>query len=234
MNSKKFIVGLIATGLLVGCGTKIEQVTVQGTTGANGTNGQDGYSVVAKTVSNPSICGRAGGTTVYLALDKNRNLSFDDSDEVQTQFITCNGKNGTNGTNGTNGRDGLNGTSCTVNKVGSVSTITCGSSVATVLDGAKGDTGATGATGATGPAGTNASGIYITEILNPCGVEFSNEEVLLKLSNGRILALYDGGPNEDRLALIVPGNYITTDRNSGHSCAFTITNDYKLSNEHKY
>lgn len=231
---KKFLMFALIALTLSACSERGEVVTVTGQPGKDGSNGNDGnngrdgsngYSIVAKSVANPGLCGEAGGSAVYLALDLNRNLSYDESDEVQTQYVTCNGTNGEDGEDGTNGTNGLNGTSCTVNKVGTVSTITCGNSVATVLD------GATGATGATGPAGTNASGIYISEILNPCGVEFNNEEVLLKLSNGRILALYDGGANEDRLALLAPGNYITTDRVQNRSCAFTITNDYRLTNE---
>lgn len=214
MNKNMSIFGCILMLVLMsGCGTKTEQITVQGTPG------QNGYSIVAKTVSDPEICGDAGGTTVYLALDLDRNLQFSEQDEVQTQYITC---------NGTNGRDGLNGTSCTINKEGNAATITCGNSSAVVVDGSKGDKGDKGDTGA---AGQNASGIYITSIINPCGEEFANDEVLLKLSNGRILALYDGGPNEDRLALIAPGNYITTDASQSKSCSFTITSDYKITNE---
>lgn len=242
---KQLLIGASVLALLLtaACNKKSEVVTVKGETGPAG---QDGYSVVAKTVSNPSICGVAGGSTVYLASDLNRNLQFDDGDQVQTQYITCNGSKGQDGLNGSNGsdgqdgvnglpgRDGLNGTSCTVNKVGNVATITCGSSSAVVVDGQNGSNGQKGDkgdTGATGPAGTNATGIYITEVINPCGSEFSNDEVFLRLSTGRILALYDGGPQEDRLALLVPGNYVTTDRNQNHACAFTITNTYQITNE---
>lgn len=222
---------LLGISLVTGCGTKTQETTVQGQPGIpgnDGQNGSDGYSIVAKTVSNPAVCGTSGGTSVLLALDLDRNLEFGDDDQVQTQYVTCNGRDGQNGVNGTNG---LNGSSCTVNKVGASATITCGSSSAIVTDGAKGDKGNTGDTGATGPAGTNASGIYITEVINPCGEEFNNDEVFLRLSTGRILALYDGGANQDRLALIAPGNYITTDAVQNKSCAFTVTNDYKITNE---
>lgn len=228
------VLGLI---LLVGCADKVQTIKVEGTPG---NNGQDGYSIVTKAIANPAICGVAGGTSVLLALDLNRDLQFDNSDQVQTQYVTCNGTNGldgadgqdgSDGTNGTNGSNGLNGTSCTVNKVGTVATITCGNSSTVVVDGSKGDKGDTGNTGPTGPAGTNVSGIYITEIINPCGEEFANDEVFLKLSTGRILALYDGGPQEDRLALIAPGNYITTDRTQNRACAFTITSDYQVTNQ---
>ncbi len=237
--NKLFMLSMIAL-ILVGCGQQHQTDVINGKDGNDGNDGNDGYSIVAKSISNSSLCASAGGTTVYLALDLNRDLQFDDDDEVQTQYITCNGRNGLdgengeNGTNGTNGTNGLNGSSCTVNKVGNAATITCGNSSAVVVDGVKGDKGDkgdTGNTGATGPAGTNASGIYITEVINPCGVEFSNEEVFLRLSTGRILALYDGGANQDRLALIAPGNYITTDAVQNQSCSFTVTNDYQVTNQ---
>lgn len=240
---------LLAVILMTACGSSSEVVTVKGeqglpgqdgsngNDGRNGNDGSNGYSIVAKTINNPEVCGSAGGTSVLLALDLNRDLIFNDSDQVQTQYVTCNGRNGTDGADGqdgTNGTNGLNGSSCTVNKVGNAATITCGNSSAVVVDGTngvKGDKGDTGITGATGPAGTNASGIYITEVINPCGAEFANDEVFLRLSTGRILALYDGGANEDRLTLIAPGNYITTDRVQNRACSFTITSDYQVTNQ---
>jgi len=189
---KKLII-VLTTMILSACGSdRIEIVTIKGQQGI------DGYSIVVKTYENPEMCGPDGGTNVLLALDLNRNLFFDDGDQIQTQFITCNG---------------LNGNSCTVNKVGSNAAITCGTTSVVVSD------------------GVDASGIYITEILNPCGVEFANDEVLLKLSNGRILALYDGGPHQDRLTLLTPGNYITTDAVKNKSCSFTVTNNYQITNE---
>lgn len=228
---KFIIIALLA--LAVGCGKQTKTVTVQGKDGKDGVNGRDGYSIVSSSESNPEICGSAGGTMVFLAMDMNQNFDFDSEDIVQTQYVSCNGQNGAQGvagTNGRDGRDGLNGTSCSVNKVGNASTITCGNSSAVVLDGSNGRDGQDGAAGANGQ---NASGIYITEIINPCGVEFANDEVFLRLSTGLILALYDGGPNQDRLALIAPGNYITTDANQNASCSFTVTSDYRITNERR-
>lgn len=224
----KFLTMIFILSLAVGCGKQTKTVTVEG---KDGSDGKDGYSVVSSSESNPEICGAAGGTMVFLALDTNQSLDFDSEDTVQTQYVSCNGRNGADGQDGEDGKDGLNGTSCSVNKVGNSATITCGTSSAVVVDGAKGDKGDTGATGQTGAAGQNASGIYITEIINPCGVEFANDEVFIRLSTGRILALYDGGPNQDRLALIAPGNYITTDTAQNASCSFTVTSDYRITNE---
>lgn len=233
----KKIFGLLLILILSSCGQKSDVVSVKGNDGATGTNGTsgrdgnsgaNGYSIVTKVTQNPALCGDAGGNEVFMALDLDRNLEFSGEDEVQSQYVVCNGKDGLNGEDGVNGQagqNGLNGTSCSVNKVNNISTITCGNSSSIVVDGSKGDKGDTGS------AGANASGIYIAEIINPCGVEFNNDEVFLRLSTGRILALYDGGPNEDRLALIAPGNYITTDAVQNKSCSFTVTNDYKITNE---
>lgn len=234
-NLLKIVVLLLTLSVVTACNQKSEVVTITGAPGVSGNNGNDGYSIVVKTVLNPEICGIAGGSTVYFALDLNRDLQFGDEDQVQTQYVTCNGRNGIDGQTGsigTSGSNGLNGSSCVVNKVGNATTIVCGDSSAVVIDGINGAKGDTGLTGVTGSAGTNASGIYITSVINPCGVEFNNDEVFLKLSTGRILALYDGGANEDRLTLIAPGNYITTDRVQNKACAFTITSDYQVTNEH--
>lgn len=88
-----------------------------------------------------------------------------------------------------------------------------------------------GPQGPAGSPGISPSGIFISEFLNPCGVEFNNEEILMKMSNGKVVGLYDGGPNEDRLAIIAPGDYVTTDRGSNSQCKFTITNAGNLINQ---
>lgn len=213
---KQILFAVILTTLLAGCGPSNYMSVVDTQLGKNG---QDGYSSVSSSKNNPALCGAAGGVEVFFALDMNRNLLFDAADSVQTQYVLC---NGSKGDRGEVGATGLTGQSCTASKVGTVSTIKCGTSQVVVND---------GATGATGAAGTNASGIYITAIINPCGVNWSNDEVLLKLSNGRLLGLYDGGPNDDRLSLIIPGTYRTTDTVSGKYCTFTVTNDYNITNE---
>lgn len=200
---------------------------IKGVKGDSGTNGQDGYSLVSSSTNNPELCGAAGGVNVFIALDKNRDLLYNAGDDVQTQFLVCNGSRGTTGSTGASGANGMAGASCSVSKVGTASTIKCGNSSVVVND------GATGNSGSNGRDGTSAQGIWITEIVNVCGVEFNNDEVFMRLSNGRLLGVYDGGPNEDRLALLAPGNYRTTDSTANSSCTFTITNDYKIINEHR-
>lgn len=216
------VIGILLTVLLTGCGPSNYMSVVDTQPGKNG---KDGYNSVSSSKNNPQLCGISGGVEVFFALDINNNLLFDSADTVQTQYILC---NGAKGATGATGATGLAGQSCTVSKVGTASTIKCGTSQVVVNDGA---TGATGATGAAGANGQNANGIYITSIVNPCGSNWNNDEVFLKLSNGRLLALYDGGANDDRLTLITPGNYRTTDTSSGKYCTFTVNNDYNVINE---
>lgn len=110
-----------------------------------------------------------------------------------------------------NGFNGTNGTSCSVTRESGRAKITCGSSFAYVNDGEDGADSAL------------ANALGIADILKPCGDEFPNDEVFMKLTDGRVLAVYDGGPQEDRLTIVVPGmQYITTDRNRNRTCHFTI------------
>lgn len=120
------------------------------------------------------------------------------------------------------GAAGTNGSSCTTHQMEGGAIISCTDGTSSIVyNGVNGLTGATGATGSDG----------ILEVINPCGEEFANDEVFLRLSSGRILALYDGGPNQDRLVLLAPGNYISTDTAASKSCSFTVTSDYKIINE---
>jgi len=144
-----------------------------------------------------------------------------------------------------NGVNGTNGTSCSVSNVTDGINITCGNTSQIVYDGRngtngldgsagpQGEIGATGETGPQGQPGTNAlaNAIGIAGYIYPCGQEFPNDEIFLRLTDGKILALYDGGPHEDRLVLLAPGNYITTDRNRNHTCNFTVTNNLQITNE---
>lgn len=65
-------------------------------------------------------------------------------------------------------------------------------------------------------------GVSILGYIFPCGTEFRNDEILLRMSDGNILALYDGGATMDRLTLLAPGNYVTTDR-TGAQCSFNVS-----------
>ena len=89
-----------------------------------------------------------------------------------------------------------------------------------------------GPQGPAGAAGVSPSGIFITEFLNPCRNEFAHDEILMRMSNGKVVAVFDGGPNEDRLTFLVPGTeYITTDRNNNNQCRFKITESGTLTGQ---
>lgn len=140
------------------------------------------------------------------------------------------------------GDPGVNGTSCSVSQLSNGVRITCGNTVQDLYDGRNGTDGlpgAVGATGAVGPMGppgpqgqpgTNAlaNAIGIASYIYPCGREFNNDEIFLRLTDGKILALYDGGANLDRLVLLAPGNYVTTDRVGNQVCNITVANDLTL------
>ena len=86
-------------------------------------------------------------------------------------------------------------------------------------DGLNGVNGANGTNGldATVPEGTN-----ITEVIDPCGDAIGIiDEVLLKLSNGQVLASFSENANgkNTRFSLIPTGSYVTTD---GSNCHFTV------------
>jgi hypothetical protein len=193
-----------------------------GETGAKGDPGINGSSCSTQQISNGSSISCTDGTFSYVY-------------------------------NGTNGLNGTNGSSCSVSGNSTGATVSCTdgsfSQINNGLNGAKGDTGSNGTgcnvvstnngalvtCGAQSVAilnGTNApTTIGIAGYIKPCGPEFANDEIFLRLTDGNILAHYDGGTNQNRLVLLAPGNYQTTDR-SNHTCAFTITNNLQIINEH--
>jgi len=110
-----------------------------------------------------------------------------------------------------------NGQSCSVQQASNGAIVTCGSSSAVILN---------------GKDAAPSTSIGIASYVYPCGKnEFANDEIFLRLTDGNLLGLYDGGPNLDRLALLSPGNFVTTDRDGCKKCYFTITNDLKIVNE---
>jgi hypothetical protein len=149
---------------------------------------------------------------------------------------------GENGTNGVNGQDGADGKSCSVSSTTTGAIISCEDGTSAVINngvdgtnGVDGQDGAAGQDGQDGVNGTNgangqdgANGVdgadgqdSIIEVINPCGVEGGFEEVLFRLSNGKVYAVYFSG-SLSFLTELTPGNYQTTD---GHSCSFTVNTD---------
>lgn len=87
---------------------------------------------------------------------------------------------------------------CTIQNFATYNTITCGAQTVTV-----------------------PNGISILGYIFPCGNEFANDEIFLRMSDGNVMALYDGGDLLSRLVLLAPGAYRTTDR-AGVQCTINV------------
>lgn len=84
--------------------------------------------------------------------------------------------------------------------------------------GYRGHPGYAGKDGQDGKDGTE-----VLEVLRPC---LPNNDILLKLSDGTIIANYDGGPHDDRLVdLSYPNSYGAMD---GFSCEFALNENGEL------
>lgn len=59
----------------------------------------------------------------------------------------------------------------------------------------------------------------VTQIVAPCGVKSGHYEVLLRTSDGHILAYFESGGQRYLSSLVTGQPYTTTD---GHNCTFTI------------
>jgi hypothetical protein len=124
-----------------------------------------------------------------------------------------NGVNGSDGRNGKDGRDGQDGESCAVISVSNGARIQCPDGSETVV-----------LHGTNGINGTNAlpSAYTVTEIIDPCGDDAGHfDEVILKTSNGTLLAHYVQG-NKQFLVILSAGIYETTD---WQRCEFEVTVD---------
>ena len=209
---------LLVLLFLVSCQNRTQQVDV---TAQNGAAGQNGSSCSTEQTSFGATVSCTDGTLSYLYNGQDgatgqAGSSCSVSANSSGANISC--SNGTNASilNGMNGSNGAAGTSCTVQQLSNGAKVTCGSQVAIISNGVD----------ASLPAGA----LYIKEVINPCGVNAANDEVFLRLSDNRIIAVYDEGANLDRLVTAAPGNYITTD-SSNHYCSFTITSDNQITNQ---
>lgn len=126
---------------------------------------------------------------------------------------------GQKGDKGDTGEAGSDGAGCTAIEVAPSSlypnggvAILCGTDNVVVKNGTP------GADGAAGAPGTDA----IVQIIDPCGdAPGIYDEVILKLSNGTLLASFsdNANGNNTRFSVLTAGNYTTTD---GSNCHFTV------------
>jgi hypothetical protein len=110
------------------------------------------------------------------------------------------------------GAAGTNGSSCSTHQMENGAIVSCTDGTSSVIY--NGVNGLNGSSGILGP-------------IFPCGKEFANDEVFLRLSDGSILAVYDGGNFLSRLVLIAPGSYITTDR-TGVQCQVRVDSNLNV------
>ena len=118
------------------------------------------------------------------------------------------GKDGENGIDGKDGKDGSNGSSCTVTELENKTLIACEDGTEALIE--DGEDGATGHS--------------LVEVIDPCGPESRFDEVLLRFSNGDIVAHFASG-DKQHFAILVPGTYRTTD---GTNCQFRVTEDLQV------
>lgn len=164
-----------------------------GKVGETGQKGSDGFSLVTDVVSLTSGGVNCKRTDIFMDLDRNKFYSV--GDLYQNGFLVCDGAVGNDGAQGIQGEIGE-----------------------------QGEQGETGQAGANGLNGLDADTTYqVVAIVDPCGQQNPNgqDEVLLKLGNGKYLASFSDNSNglNTRLGLLPNGNYVTTD---GTSCHFSI------------
>lgn len=176
---------------------------------------------IAVTDANSEECPN-GGKVYTVFVDGNGN-SINDMDEAPlSKQIVCNGKNGIDGTNG-------HSMQFTVLTAATAICPNGGSTLLMALD--VNDNGFYSATDpnqqqmtiCNGQNGADApiSQFSPVDVIIPCGHTTTYKEVLLRLSNGQVLASFSdnsGGVNT-RLVLIPDGTYMTTDSTS---CSFTL------------
>lgn len=132
------------------------------------------------------------------------------------------------GATGAAGKDGADGQGCELSAGEEDAVLTCGGVSFTIKSGRQGIQGLPGEVGPSGPIGpAGPSGApgqdgadSVTEIIDPCGKQRSDsfDEVLIRLANGKLLAVYYA-PGKTAMVVVGPGFYSTTD---GTGCSFAV------------
>jgi len=230
----------VEDGILVSCSDGNEFVLYNGKDGLS-TNGVDGKSV---TCESEYI---TGGVQVTCS-DGNT-------------FVVENGQDGSNGLDGITPEDGVDGyssvfsviaaTQCSnggstiflatdTNRNGVLDTSDSNITSATICNGINGANGVDGVDGAQGPKGdqgdAGADGVSPTftaiQLIDPCEDQQGiMDEILLRLSDGTIIASVSDKANGEntRFSVITPGSYMTTD---GSKCYFTVDASGNIVNQH--
>lgn len=155
--------------VLSACGSKMQEIKVDGSPGLDGIS-------MGIDVSNLAPTCLAGGTTLSTFVDADRSGSLDMGEVVKNVAVICNGINGTNGTNGIDGTSASVATASAaqcpaggiVMTVGVISTSICNGSDGSMgpagqngINGTNGLDGAAGPIGVAGQAGKSAYEIWL-------------------------------------------------------------------------
>jgi len=133
------------------------------------------------------------------------------------------------GPQGERGEAGSNGVGCVVTSVpvdiltpNGGALVTCGSSSVLLVNGEPGEDG----------QDAPQTPYSIVSVINPCGINGEQDEVLLKFANGTIVSSFSNNAQGamTRFSILRPGsNYMTTD-NTG--CYFSVDSAGNIYNEH--
>ncbi|MES2856676.1 MAG: hypothetical protein V4692_12470 [Bdellovibrionota bacterium] len=225
-----------------------QQNVCNGQDGVDGTNGTNGFSMLfsmTRVQTNSQACASLSGLQIDSGLDTNRSGTLQAS-EIGGSKILCDGAAGATGANGQAGAAGPAGSNgySMVFLSTPASPQQCsagGSYIVMALDSDRSGTytnadtsqqsltlcnGATGATGADGTDGEDGSDAEVpaytpVQPITPCGNTVANKEILLRLSNGEVLASFSDNTQGKmtRLVLVEDGTYMNTDNTS---CKFTL------------
>lgn len=161
-----------------------------------------------------------GGIVYTVYVDVNLNASFDKEDSVVKSYPVCNGSNGSNGQDGSGVAFAVLAASSDV-CVGGGSTILMAKDV--------NNSGVYSVTAPNQQAMTICNGQSAqmpsytpVDVIHACGDNVPYKEVLLVLSNGKVLGSFsnDTGGTMTRLAFLSDGTFMNTD-NSG--CVFSLS-----------
>lgn len=191
-----------------------------GTNGVNGSNGVNGTNCSVVQTSLGATISCTDGTTAYIYNGTNGTNGSD-------------GQDGQDGSDGSDGEDGQDGSSCSAIQMSNGVLVSCSNGtqgfVANGQDGQDGEDGEDGEDGQDGTNGTNGTNGQngsdgVIEVINPCGVQGQFEELLFRLSDGKVYALYFGSGNAF-LTWLSPGSYVTTD---GKNCHFSVNSSNQV------
>lgn len=240
---RRILCGVVSVIVVACTNTKFKTIPVE--TGNTVQEAPLGPPAIASEVASSSQCA-AGGSVYTFFNDANSNGRFDDSENLLSRQVVCNGVQGANGQDGANGTNGADGVSMVFESIaassgqcangGNVLLIALDSDRSGSLSlsddhyqsivmchGLNGAHGTDGTDGQDGADGVNASLGRFTpvDVIVACGNTSAYKEVLLILYSGDVLASFSNNTQGDmtRLAFLPDGTYMNTD-SSG--CIFSL------------